>query len=194
MALKNRPSTVLFFVQDVSTGLGVTGLVSSNFTSIKLAQDNVLSAELLGTVNISGYGGGYYAFPATAAMMNYGCVVPIPILPGNYQGYGAPIYTEQGYLIGLSGQITSENSIIRADISGIFDKELLELNSIPAASPTLSQALMLPYMELRNERTQEDPLTSGHYKIKNNAGFVIGSGFVKIENNVFVKGKLEFNG
>ena len=114
MALKNVASIALFYVQDVSTGLGVSGLTSGNFSSIKLAQDNIISAELniSGIITISGYGGGYYAFPTTAAMMNYGCIVPIILSSGNYQPYGFPIYTEQGYLATTSGTVATINNTL----------------------------------------------------------------------------------
>lgn len=106
MAIKNQATTALLFVQDVSTGLGVTGLTSGNFTSIKLVQDNVLSIELQPII-VSGYGAGYYGFAVTAAQMNYGCIMPIVVSSGNYQPYSVAMYTEQNYLPSISGNQTT---------------------------------------------------------------------------------------
>ena len=137
MALKNVASTALFFVQDVSTGSGVIGLTSGNFTSIKLAQDNVLSAELNGTLIISGYGGGYYAFPTTAAQMNYGCILPIVISSGTYQGYGFPVYTEQGYLAATSGLAATASST-SITISGNLNSTSGDINTLRTNFATVS--------------------------------------------------------
>lgn len=116
MAIKNMATTALFFVQDASTGLGVPALTSGNFTSIKLAQDNILSAELQ-PIAVSGYGGGYYGFAVTAPQMNYGCIMPIVISSGNFQPYGVAMYTEQNYLPVNSGVLATNAATINT-ISG----------------------------------------------------------------------------
>jgi len=122
MAIKNMATTALFFVQNASTGLGVTGLTSGNFSSIKLAQDNVLSDELQ-PITVSGYGGGYYGFAVTAGQMNYGCILPIVVSSGNFQPYSVAMYTEQNYLPANSGVLATNSATINT-VSGKVDSTL----------------------------------------------------------------------
>ena len=61
-----------------------------------------------------------------------------------------------------------------------------ELSSVPGATPTITQALMLEYMSLRNEHTA----SATEEKIKNNAGTVIATAQLSDDSTVFTKGQL----
>lgn len=61
-----------------------------------------------------------------------------------------------------------------------------ELSSVPGATPTIYQALMLSYMSLRNEHTA----TASQEKIKNNAGVVVATGSLSDDGTTFSKGQL----
>jgi hypothetical protein len=63
---------------------------------------------------------------------------------------------------------------------------MTELLSVPSATPTIQQALMLSYMSLRNEHTA----TSSEEKIKNNAGTVIATATLSDDATTFTKGQL----
>lgn len=62
---------------------------------------------------------------------------------------------------------------------------LTELTSIPGASPTIGQAVMLLYMALRNQATASTTQAT----IKNNAGTSIGTATLSDSSGTFTKGK-----
>lgn len=62
---------------------------------------------------------------------------------------------------------------------------LTELSSIPGASPTFGQAVMLLYMALRNQATASTTQST----IKNNAGASIGTATLTDSSGTFTKGK-----
>lgn len=88
-----------------------------------------------------------------------------------------------GYSIsGAKTTLDALNDIAVADIVGAA---LTELASVPAATPTLGQAIMLPYMSIRNKRDT----TASDDEIHNSAGAVIGTAPVSDDTVTFVKGK-----
>ena len=97
MALKNHSSRIGLFVQNIGTGFGATGLTpSSDFVSIKLLQDNILSSDLKSSISRSWIdaGMGNYSFSATNAMMNYGMIQRIRVPSSTaYQTFSPVIYT-----------------------------------------------------------------------------------------------------
>lgn len=62
---------------------------------------------------------------------------------------------------------------------------IAELTGIPAATPTLTQAIMTLYMSLRNNHTA----TSTQEKIYNNAGSAIATSSVSDDGTTYTKGK-----
>ena len=78
--------------------------------------------------------------------------------------------------------IAALNDISVADILG---GTITELAAIPAASPTLTQALALLYMAIRNKR---DTIAAAD-EIHNDAGGVIGTAVLSDDTVTFVKGK-----
>lgn len=62
---------------------------------------------------------------------------------------------------------------------------LAELSSIPPAAPTVGQALMLPFMAIRNKRDT----TAGSDELHNSAGTVIATAVVSDDATTFTKGK-----
>lgn len=60
-----------------------------------------------------------------------------------------------------------------------------ELDSVPSSTPTITQAIMLLYMALRNQRTSSTTQAT----IKNNAGTTIGTSSITDSSGVFTKGK-----
>ncbi len=95
--LKNSASVAHIFVQDTATGLGVPSLTAAgSFTSIKLCQDGALGDDIKATLTgWADLGNGHYAFVLTAAMTNFGAILPVAIpSTATYQAYGVCIYTE----------------------------------------------------------------------------------------------------
>ncbi len=82
----------------------------------------------------------------------------------------------------LTSDINSLNDITVADI---LAGTITELSSIPAASPTLAQAISLLYMALRNRRDT----TATTDEIHNDVGTVIGTATVSDDTVTFTKGE-----
>jgi hypothetical protein len=81
---------------------------------------------------------------------------------------------------------TATQAEVATEISDALTSDTLaELSSIPGASPTLSQAVMLLYMALRNQATASTTQST----IKNNAGTSIGTASLTDSSGVFTKGK-----
>lgn len=75
------------------------------------------------------------------------------------------------------------------------NKAIPELTSDPGASPTLNQAMILKYMDLRNKRVQGDPTVSGKFYTiykDNDTPLASGSVYDMAASGIFVKGKLGF--
>lgn len=70
-------------------------------------------------------------------------------------------------------------------VAGILAGEITELGGVPAASPTLEQALALLYMALRNK--QETTATTT--KIHNDAGSAIATATLADDGTTFTKGE-----
>lgn len=88
-------------------------------------------------------------------------------------------------------QITTAGNAVGWD----GNKALPELISDPGATPTLNQATVLQYMDLRNQRVQGDPTVSGKfYTIHKDDGTPLASGVVRdiTASGIFIKGKLMF--
>jgi len=67
MALKGVPSWINFFMQNLSTGRGVTARTTADFNYIKLLQDGVLGADIKDTTILVNAGAGYFSFSASTA-------------------------------------------------------------------------------------------------------------------------------
>ena len=95
--IKGAGGTVHFFVINTATGLGVAGLTvaGNSFTSIKLAQNGALSADIKGTITLVDLLGGFYSFAISAGESDYASILPV-IIPATatYQAYGICAYTE----------------------------------------------------------------------------------------------------
>jgi hypothetical protein len=88
-------------------------------------------------------------------------------------------------------QITTAGNTVGWD----GNKSIPELSADPGAAPTLNQAVLLQYMDLRNERVQGDPTVSGKfYTIYKDNGTPLASGSVRdiAASGIFIKGKLGF--
>lgn len=77
-------------------------------------------------------------------------------------------------------------SILTQIRTALSTDSMTELASVPSATPTVFQALMLSYMSLRNEHTA----TSSQEKIKNNAGVVVATGALSDDGTTYTKGQL----
>ena len=75
----------------------------------------------------------------------------------------------------------AESGIVQA----LYTESMPELTSPPVAVPNLKQAIMLPYMALRNK--QEQDRTAGTQTITNNAGLTIAESDVSDLATVFTK-------
>ena len=96
MALKGKSSYIHIFVNNITSRNGQTGLSRTDFTTIKLRQDGILSSDLRSS--ISSYwtelGSGNYSFSSSSAQMNYGVIQRIRIPSNSGQvAYSPIIYT-----------------------------------------------------------------------------------------------------
>jgi len=86
---------------------------------------------------------------------------------------------------------TQKASINAEMVDAIGTDTIAELSQgIPPITPTLKQAVMLPYMALRNE-TNTNKAPSAFVKIKNDAGTVVCKAALSDDETTFVKGKME---
>lgn len=77
---------------------------------------------------------------------------------------------------------------IQAQLQALLNATTMpELTGIPAATPTMFQALMLAYMSLRNTHIA----TSGQEKIYNSGGTAITTAQLSDDGNVFTKGPFQ---
>lgn len=84
----------------------------------------------------------------------------------------------------VSGAATQAE--VATEISDALNTDTIsELGSIPGASPTFAQAIMLMYMALRNQATASTTQST----IKNNAGTTIGTATLSDSSGTFTKGK-----
>lgn len=95
--------------------------------------------------------------------------------------------SQTGVTIGTVNAIgsTGLTSILTQIRTALSTDTMTELVSVPSATPTIYQALMISYMALRNEHTT----TSSQEKIKNNAGTVIGTAAVSDNGTTYTKGQ-----
>jgi len=118
---------------------------------------------------------GYYtaAFPSQVSAGKYTEVF--------YQGLGATTDPVIG-----NSSIYWNGSIEEQGIGAVFTTTTFnELNSVPPASPTLSQLLMMLYMSLRNNHTA----TATQETISNDAGGIIGRATLSDNGTTTTKGK-----
>lgn len=118
---------------------------------------------------------GYYnaAFPTSIGAGKYTEVF--------YQGSGATTDPVIG-----SGSIYWNGTAEEQGIGLVFSNQTLsELGSIPPASPTLAQALMMLYMSIRNSHSA----TSIQEIITNDAGTTIGTAALSDNGIITTKGK-----
>ena len=99
MALKGVPSWINFFMQNLSTGRGITARSTADFNYIKLLQDGVLGADIKDTVTLVNAGSGYFSFSASSANMNYSTIQRV-LSPTRttVQCFSPAIYTEGGFI------------------------------------------------------------------------------------------------
>lgn len=112
-------------------------------------------------------------------------------------------------LIRVSGNITNNpitvsgltpialSQIVTSGNAQGWDSNLAipEVSGDPGPNPTLNQASMLKYMELRNARVQGDPTLAGqYYIIYKNDGTPLASGTIQDNSvsGIFIKGKLQW--
>lgn len=77
-------------------------------------------------------------------------------------------------------------SILTQIRTALSTDTMSELASVPGATPTIYQALMLAYMSLRNEHTA----TSSEERIKNSAGSVVARASLADDGSTYTKGIL----
>lgn len=96
--------------------------------------------------------------------------------------------SQTGVTIGTVNAIGASGlaSILTQIRTALSTDTMSELSSVPSATPTIQQALMLSYMSLRNEHTA----TSSQEKIKNNAGSVVATGALSDDGTTYTKGQL----
>lgn len=68
-----------------------------------------------------------------------------------------------------------------------LDAAIPQLTASPPATPSLRQAAMLPFMAIRNERTQ----SSTEMTVKNDAGTIIGTKTITSTPSLLTAGKME---
>jgi hypothetical protein len=90
----------------------------------------------------------------------------------------------------IPGLISALNNISPSEVNAevvdaLTTDTIPELSSIPSATPTVKQALMLLYMALRNEGSETVTVRT----LKNNAGDSIGTATTSDSGTVFTKGK-----
>lgn len=96
--------------------------------------------------------------------------------------------SQTGVTIGTVNALGSSAlaSVLTQVRTALSTDTMTELGSVPSATPTIHQALMLSYMSLRNEHTA----TSSQEKIKNNAGTVIATSTLSDDGTTYTKGQL----
>ena len=90
----------------------------------------------------------------------------------------------------IPGLISALNNISPSEVNAevvdaLTTDTIPDLSSIPSATPTVKQALMLLYMALRNEGSETVTVRT----LKNNAGDSIGTATTSDSGTVFTKGK-----
>jgi hypothetical protein len=132
--IKNVAADLRFFVQDTATGLGVAGLTTGSFTTIKLLSDGVLGSDIKGTISLVDGGAGFYSFLATNAQMNAN-VIQVIAAPSTatYQAFSGVVRTEQAVLAGLAtatALVTVGANVTTID--GIVDAIKLKTDNLPS--------------------------------------------------------------
>ena len=90
----------------------------------------------------------------------------------------------------IPGLIAALNNLSAAEVNAeIVDAlgtdTMAELSAIPAATPTIKQALMLLYMALRNEGTESTTTRT----LKKDSGVTLGTATTSDDGSLFTKGK-----
>jgi len=110
----------------------------------------------------------------------------------------SPAHGDQGITIGEIGWdgsdeifglafTTAQLAAINAEVADVVNTDTItELTEIPAATPTLSKAVMLLYMWLRNNTTS----TATARTLKTSAGANIGTSTMSDDGTTFSQGKL----
>lgn len=132
MPLRNAANTLRFFVQDTTTGKGVSGLTVAgpDFTSIKLSQDGTPSADIKGSIALVDEGTGWYNFAITQAQAKFKCIAAV-VAPANadYQAYGVTMYTMPA---GPKHEISADGKIVKCyDAAGVLLVTLTRSASAP---------------------------------------------------------------
>ena len=131
----------------------------------------------------SGSGAGYYkaAFPGSIVAGRY--TFTFYQQEGGSPAFGDPTIGSGGPMY-WTGANEDQGSIVTV-LALLNATAIPELTSIPSATPTLFQALMLLYMSLRNNHT-----ASGSQEvICNNAGTTVTTASLSDSGTVYTKGK-----
>lgn len=121
----------------------------------------------------------------------YSSAFPLPIQPGKYtevfyqETSGSPATTDA--VIGSSSIYWNGSVEEQGFWLGVSGTPIPELSSIPPATPTLGQALMILYMSLRNSHSA----TAIQETLKNDAGTVIGASSLSDDGTTTTKGKFQ---
>ena len=178
MAIKGVALTVTYTAWDTAGNIGKTGDAANH--TLRLIRDGTVSAPTnapaeADAVNVPGE----YTLALTAAEMTCGFLG----LAGTSSTTGVRIVpvkvvTEQGSLQAIDDYVDELETRLPATLP--------ELASVPAASPTLAQAVMLLYMALRNQMTA----SATEQKIRSDGGAVIGTAALSDDGTTFTRGKL----
>lgn len=165
----SQPGQTLYAVIHNSSGQlwSTTGVSFENFNSAHWANYVISLTEQSPT--------GYYtaAFPSSVGagkcteVFYAGSGATSDPVIGNSQIYWNGTSEEQGI-----GQV-------------FLNQTLNELGSVPAATPTIGQALMMLYMSIRNSHSA----TAIQEVIKNDAGTIIGTALLSDDGTTTTKGK-----
>lgn len=139
-----------FSVYD-SSDVAVTGLVNGDFTK-RLAKDGANDATVVTVTEIAN---GRYEASFTPASTGF-WYLTVTQATHNPRGW------DESFDVTTDGDFT---------VAGILAGTITELSGVPAASPTLTQALALLYMALRN-KVDVDATTK---EVHNDAGTVIAT-------------------
>lgn len=169
------------FSQSVASLQAIQSGGSSGPTAIQIA-NQVWDTVLTGVHTIAGSG---------AAMLEaILAVLPSSGIISNFDAAATGVNlnaSQTGVTIGTVNALgtSAASSVLTQIRTGLTTDTISELSGVPGTTPTLTEALMLLYMSLRNEHTA----TSSQEKIKNNAGTAIATASVSDNGTTYTKGR-----
>ncbi len=181
MGIKGQAIDFTFLVVNSATGIGVPGLTSADFTSIKLLQDGILSDDKIPTITLQDNSQGYYSFRVDGSENAYNMVQPIvDLVENSYQGYGTPVYNEIENIIGT-------NTVQITIVSGT--DHVTPLDSVKVTILNSDETLALNTLYSNNSGIVTTALDTGIYKvrlIKSGYNFTVPETMIVVGGTVYV--------